>query len=113
MKTIQIDGKPFYGPYVLGKDSIPNNPAIALVCTEAGEGMKIMSVLHGDKIADVIANSPKNDCWKKKADHGIIDVYIFENDMPEAEREKFRLNAISKRIKFIFCDELPKIEDDW
>ena len=113
MDSIQIDGLRFNGPTVYGKGDIPNVPAIALICTEAGEGMKIMSVIHGSDIAKTIADSPKMDCWKKHAFHGNIDVYLNTDDMSEDERERFRINAITKRIKYIFCDELPKIEDDW
>lgn len=97
----------------MGKDEIPSVKAIALICTEAGEGMKIMSVLHSDNIKKEISESPKNDCWKKHASHGNIDIYLHETDMPESKREEFRLNAISKREKYIFCDEMPRIEDDW
>lgn len=113
MKTINIDSLSFNGPYLLGRDDIPAVKAIALICTEAGEGMKIMSVLQSDDIAREIADSPKYDCWKKHASHGNIDVYIHETDIPPAKREEFRLKAIEKRKQFIFCDELPRIEDDW
>ena len=54
MQTIQIDGLKFDGPYVLGRDELPNVPAIALIITEAGEGFKIMSVLHGVNIKEEI-----------------------------------------------------------
>ena len=54
MQTIQIDGLKFDGPYVLGRDELPNVPAIALIITEAGEGFKIMSVLHGFNIKEEI-----------------------------------------------------------
>ena len=113
MQKILIDGLQFEGPRVYGKEEIPAVPAIALICTEAGEGMKIMSVIHGTDIAKTIAESPKMDCWKKHAFHGNIDVYLNTDDMSEQKREDFRINAIAKRIKYIFCDELPKIEDDW
>ena len=46
MNTILIDGLNFEGPRIIGKDDIPAVPAIALICTEAGEGMKIMSIIH-------------------------------------------------------------------
>ena len=110
---IQVDGLQFEGPTVIGKGDIPPVPAIALICTEAGEGFKIMSVVHGLDIAKVISENPKMDCWKKHAFHGNIDVYINTDDMSEDKREQFRVNAISKRKEFIFCDELPKIVDDW
>ena len=113
MKKILIDNLHFEGPRVFGKDEIPSVPAIALVCTEAGEGMKIMSVVHGQDIAKVIAESPKMDCWKKHAFHGNIDVYINTDDISEDKREAFRVNAIIKRKEYIFCDEPPKIVDDW
>ena len=113
MGKIFIDGLSFEGPSVFGKDEIPSVPALALVCTEAGEGLKIMSIVHGEDILKVISENPKMDCWKKHAFHGNIDVYLNTEDMPEQKREEFRLNAIAKRAKYIFCDELPKIEDDW
>ncbi len=113
MTKILIDGLQFEGPVTYGKYDIPSVPAIALICTEAGEGMKIMSVVHGTDIVKTIAENPKMDCWKKHADHGNIDVYLNTDDMTEQKREDFRVNAIAKRIKYIFCDELPKIEDDW
>ena len=113
MGRIFIDGLHFVGPSVFGKDDIPSVPGLALVCTEAGEGMKIMSIVHGDDIAKIIAESPKMDCWKKHAFHGNIDVYINTDDMSEDKRETFRVNAIVKRKEYIFCDEPPKMVDDW
>ena len=113
MQTINIDNLPFIGPYTIGKTEIPSVRAIALICTEAGEGMKIMSVLHGNDISGTIAESPKRSCWEKHAFHGNIDVYLHETDMSDERMEQFRINAISKRSKYIFCDELPRIEDDW
>lgn len=113
MKQILIDGRTFEGPYVLGKDEIPGGSGIALVCTDAGEGMKVMSVIQGDNICKAVSESPKKACWEKHAYHGIIDVYVDICDLPESKREEFRINAISKRASVIFCDELPKIEDDW
>ena len=113
MQRILIDGLYFEGPMVYGKSEIPSVPALALVCTEAGEGMKIMSVVHGQNIAEVIAESPKMKCWKEHAFHGNIDVYLNTDDMSEDKREQFRLSAIAKRKEVIFCDELPKVVDDW
>ena len=113
MGKIFIDGLNFEGPAVFGKDEIPSVPALALICTEAGEGLKIMSIVHGDDILKVISENPKMDCWKKHAFHGNIDVYLNTDDMTEDERERFRLNAIEKRKEYIFCDEVPKVVDDW
>lgn len=113
MRMISVDGLSFEGPYTLGKEELPPVPAIALVCTEAGEGMKIMSVLHGADISKTVNESPKQDCWKRYASHGNVDVYINTSDMSVEDRESFRLEAIAKRKEYIFCDELPKIEDDW
>ncbi len=113
MQVIQIDGLKFEGPRILDKDEIPNVPAIALIMTEAGEGFKIMSILHGEKIADVIINSPKRDCWMKHAYHGNIDIYLCTDDMPEDKREEFRIKGIERRKDVIFCDELPRVVDDW
>ena len=113
MGKILVDNLQFEGPIVFGKADLPSVPALALVCTEAGEGFKIMSVVHGPDISKVIAESPKMDCWKKHAFHGNIDVYLNTDDMSEDARERFRLNAIEKRKEYIFCDEVPKIVDDW
>jgi hypothetical protein len=113
MASIMIDGHRFDGPMALGKDPIPAVRAVALVCTEAGEGMKIMSVVHGENVAEAIAKSPKQDCWKAHAHLGRIDVYVMPTEMNESDREAFRIKIISKRSDFIFCDELPKVEDDW
>lgn len=113
MQTVVIDKLPFEGPYIVGKNELPEVPALAIVCTEAGEGFKVMSIVHGQNIAQVIRDSPKMDCWKKHAFHGNIDVYINTSDMSEDAREKFRIDGISKRKGVIFCDELPRIEDDW
>lgn len=113
MVVLTVDGKQFIGPKIIGKDVFPDVPAIALICTEAGEGLKIMSVIQGDNIAKAIAESPKMDCWVSHANHGQVDVYILETDMSPGDREKFRIEAIRKRDKFMFCEEMPKIEDDW
>ncbi len=114
LTTILIDGLKFEGPRIFGKDEIPAVPAIALICTEAGEGMKIMSIIHdGKDIAANIASNPKMGCWKSHAFHGNIDVYLNTDDMSEDKREQFRVNGIIKRKQYIFCDEPPKLEDDW
>ena len=113
MQTIQIDGQKFVGPYIIGKDEIPQVKGIGLTITEAGEGFKIMSIVHGDDLREVIMNHPKMDCWKQHAYHGNIDVYICETDMSPDKREEFRIKGIEKRRDVIFCDEVPRIEDDW
>ena len=95
MNTILIDGLNFEGPRIIGKDEIPAVPAIALICTEAGEGMKIMSIIHDGK--DIAA----------------IGIYLNTDEMSEEKREQFRVNGILKRKQYIFCDQPPKIEDDW
>ena len=113
MQTIQIDGQKFIGAYVVNKDEIPQVSGIALIITEAGEGFKIMSIIHSHDIRQAVLTSPKMDCWKKNAYHGNIDVYICETDMSDEEREQFRIRGIEKRKDVIFCDELPRVEDDW
>ena len=113
MQTIQIDGLKFEGAYVVGKNDIPNVAGIALIITEAGEGFKIMSIIQSDDLRDAVLTSPKMDCWKKHAYHGNIDVYVCETDMSPEKREEFRIRGIEKRKDVIFCDELPRIEDDW
>ena len=113
MQTIQIDGQKFIGSYIVGKDDIPQVRGIALAITEAGEGFKIMSIVHGDDIRETVLNSPKMDCWKKHAYHGNIDIYVCETDMSPEKREEFRTNGILKRRDVIFCDEPPVIKDDW
>ena len=111
--SILIDGLTFQGPMLLGRDEMPRVPAIALVCTEAGEGMKIMSIVHGKDISEVLKDNPKMDCWKKHAFHGNIDIYLNTDDMTDEARERFRVNGIEKRKDFIFCDRPAKIVDDW
>lgn len=113
MQTIRIDNLSFEGPYVLGKDELPQIPAIALIITEAGEGFKIMSVVHGMDIRKAVDDSPKKDCWHKHAYHDIIDIYINNDGISEEKREEFRVRCIEKRKDVIFCDEVPRIEDDW
>lgn len=108
-----IEDRTFQGPYILGKDEIPDVPAIALVCTEAGEGVKVMSVLHSDKIATEIANSPKRDCWKKHTFRLDTQIFIYETDETPEEREAYRLKFLERRAQFMFCDELPVLEDDF
>ena len=113
MQTIMIDGLKFQGPYIIGKEEIPQVRGIALAITEAGEGFKIMSIVQGDDLRSVVMNSPKMDCWKKHAYHGNIDIYVCETDMSPEKREEFRINGITKRKDVIFCDEPPVIVDDW
>ncbi|MCQ2056204.1 MAG: hypothetical protein MJY64_01860 [archaeon] len=113
MIKILVDGRYFTGPYVLDKNELPRKPGIALICTEAGEGLKIMTILQGDDINTTVNKSSKRPCWNKHSYHGRIDVYIDETETPASEREKYRISAISKRKDVIFCDEPPKIEDDW
>ncbi|MFA6680060.1 MAG: hypothetical protein WCR96_06185 [Candidatus Methanomethylophilaceae archaeon] len=113
MVVMNIEGHPFMGPSILGIDSFPNVRAIALICTEAGEGVKIMGVVEGDDIAKAIAESPKQNCWKSHAYHGKVDIYIFETDMSPEERAKFRTRVIEKRAQFMFCDEITHKEEDW
>lgn len=113
MQKVMIDNQYFVGPYILDKDELPHVPGIALAITEAGEGFKIMTVLQGNDIGKTVAESPKRPCWEKHSYHGQVDIYICETDMPESKREDFRINAIAKRKDVIFCDELPRVEDDW
>lgn len=113
MKTVQVDGQKFEGPHTIGKHDIPAVAGIALIITEAGEGFKIMSILQADDLKDAVENSPKQDCWKKHAYHGKVDVYICATDMSPEEREEFRLKGLEKRRSSLYCDELPSVEDDW
>lgn len=113
MVVMSIEGKQFIGPLVFGEDALPNVPAVALICTEAGEGVKIMGVVEGNDIAKAIEESPKQDCWRSHSHHGKVDVYIMETDISAKEREKFRVRIIEKRSQFMFCDEVPRHEDDW
>jgi len=113
MVVMSIEGRQFIGPRVLGEDSLPNIPAVALICTEAGEGVKIMGVVEGDDIARAIEKSPKQNCWKSHAHHGKVDIYIMETDLSAEEREKFCTHVIEKRSQFMFCDEIPRQDDDW
>jgi len=102
MKTLNIDGQMFKGPYKLDED-IPNVPALAIVATESGEGIQILSFLESDDIASEIANSNKRDCWKKNGWNG-IDIYIQKND-DKTQRQTLRKRMAEKRRESIKCED--------
>lgn len=108
-----LEGKIFDGPLHLGTDELPTSAGIALICTEAGEGVKIMSVLWGDNLESTITENPKNDCWKKHAYHGRVDIYIYTKDSTAGERETYCKMVLDKYRKWMFCEDTPKVEDDF
>lgn len=108
-----LEGKIFDGPLYLGTDKLPASAGIALICTEAGEGVKIMSVLWGDNLESIITENPKNDCWKKHAYHGRVDIYIYTKDSTAGERETYCKMVLDKYRKWMFCEDTPKVEDDF
>ncbi len=108
-----IDGYNFEGPYILGQDEIPAIAGIALMCTEAGEGVKILSVEESDNLKDYILGSDRIDLWKEHAYHGILDIYVYPTDVPVEKRVSMTSSIISKREKFLSCQKKDIIEDDW
>ncbi|NLN72420.1 MAG: hypothetical protein GX137_06530 [Thermoplasmatales archaeon] len=108
-----INGKIFDGPLYLGRDKLPALPGMALICTEAGEGVKIMSVLWGDNLEEIITESPKNDCWKRHASHGRVDVYAYTEECTAEEREEFCNKILERGREWMFCEDSVRIEDDF
>ena len=113
MKNFVIDGQTFVGPYVLGQDPIPAVPGLALVCTEAGEGVKIMSIEESSDLRAEIEDSDRVPLWKEKAWKSIVDVYIMETDMPEEKRQSLQESLVYKRRDSLNCQKPKVIKDDW
>ena len=113
MKKMAIDGYSFEGPYVLEKDELPASAGIALMCTEAGEGVKILSVEESEDLRSHILGSDRISLWKENAYHGIVDIYIYLTDIPEDKRKKITDTIVSKRSASLVCQPKEIIEDDW
>ncbi len=113
MKNMMIDGQIFVGPYILGQDPIPAEPGLALVCTEAGEGVKIMSIEEAADLRKEIEESDRVPMWKEKAYLGRVDVFVMLTDMSSEEREKLQDSLIYKRRDSLNCQKPKVIEDDW
>lgn len=111
MKSMRIDGYDFTGPYVAGKGEIPAINGIALICSEAGEGVKIIAVEYGDNLCTQIEGSPNMQLWKDNCYHGIIDVYVLEID--PAKRDSVARSMIEKRKNTLTCQKIEAIVDDW
>ena len=111
MKKLNIDGHFFQGPYVLDQDEIPAAAGIALMCTEAGEGIKIMSVEESSDLRDAILNCDRKQLWKEKAWKGKVDIYILLMDEPK--RERIAESIADKRRDVLTCQKPKIIEDDW
>ena len=112
MPKLNIDGIAFEGPSVLGKDKLPAEPAVAVIATEAGEGILIMSVIESDNIARAVTESKWIDCWKKNAGwDGKINVFIQLNKN-KLDREMIRERIRNKRRETIRCEDfkLPDFE---
>lgn len=110
MRIMAIDGYKFEGPYVPGKDEIPAINGIALICSEAGEGVKIMAVEYGDDLS-VLKDSPNLQNWIDHAYNGIVDIYVVSVD--PAKRDSIAEGIISKRRKYLCCQQVEEIVDDW
>lgn len=110
MANLNIDGQMFKGPHRLGVAELPEAPALALVATESGEGIQILSVVEGDNIAKEISESKWNECWKKNGWNG-IDVYIQLNDNA-SKRKILRKQIAEKRRESIKCEDftIPNYE---
>lgn len=110
MKTLNIDGQMFKGPYRLDEVELPRAPALAIVATESGEGIQILSFIESDNIAEEAAENRFRDCWKKNGWNG-IDIYIQLNDDP-AQRRMLRRRMAEKRRESIKCEEffIPDVE---
>lgn len=113
MKKMAIDGYSFEGPYVLEKDEIPSVAGIALMCTEAGEGVKILSVEESNNLNENIMGSDRLSLWKEKAYHGVVDIYVYATDVPEEKRKSITDSIVSKRRASLVCQPQEIIEDDW
>ena len=111
MKKLNIDGYFFEGPYILDKDELPESAGIALMCTEAGEGIKIMSVEVSDNLAEEINNCDRKHLWIEKARKGQVDIYI--NLMDDIKRESIADSIAEKRASVLTCQKPKIIEDDW
>ena len=111
MKTIMIDGYNFTGPYIAGKGEVPAINGIALICSEAGEGMMILAVEYGDNLQTQIESSPNMQLGKDNAFHGVVDVYVCEMEPPK--RESVAKSIIDKRKNHLRCQKIEAIVDDW
>ena len=110
MKCMKIDGYNFDGPYVPGKDAIPAINGIALICTEAGEGVKILAIEQGDDLSK-LAESPDLPKWVDHAYRGVVDIYVISVD--PAKRDSVARSMIDKRRDTLTCQEIEVIKDDW
>lgn len=111
MKSMMIDGYKFEGPYIAGKGEIPEIEGIALICSEAGEGVKILAIENGENLRTHIESSPRMDTWKGAAYKGIVDVYVLPMD--SSKRESVASSMVSKRASTLVCQEFKQIVDDW
>lgn len=107
MKTLSIDGQMFKGPYRLDESEFPDKPALAIVATESGEGIQILSFIESDDIAKEIADNKHRDCWKKNGWNGKVDVYIQFNDN-KPQRQMLRKRMADKRRESIKCEDFLK-----
>ena len=103
MKNLNIDGFLFKGPHRLDVDPLPAVPAVALIATESGEGIQILSVVQSENIQKEIAESSRRECWKKNGWNG-VDIYIQAN-ADESNREMIRNRIRDKRRESIKCED--------
>lgn len=111
MKSMMIDGYKFEGPYIAGEGEIPEIEGIALICSEAGEGVKILAIVNDGNLRTLIDRSPRMGVWKEAAYKGVVDVYVFSMGSPE--RESVASSMVGKRESTLVCQEFQQIVDDW
>ncbi|MBO6084213.1 MAG: hypothetical protein J6O90_03945 [Candidatus Methanomethylophilaceae archaeon] len=110
MRNMKIDGYDFEGPYVAGKDQIPAINGIALICSEAGEGVKILAIEQADDLSQ-LSSSPEYPNWKDHAYRGVVDVFVLAVD--PAKRDSITQSLIYKRKSSLVCQKFEAIVDDW
>lgn len=107
-----IEGYKFEGPYVIGKDELPEFDGVALIVSEAGEGTKILCVENGKEMNKALPASPELGNWKDHAYNGIVDAYILRVD-DECERKAISDKIINRRKQYLVCQKLEPVVDDW
>jgi len=110
MPKLNIDGYDFVGPNKIGRDELPAKPAVAIIATEAGEGIMILSVLESDNIARAVAESEWKSCWEKNSVRG-VDVYLQLNS-DRSQRETIRERIRERRRDTLRCEDfrIPDFE---
>ena len=111
--AMKIEGYEFEGPFKLDVDELSSKPGIVLICTEAGEGVKILCIEQTSNMNKHVTTSPRKEIWKKNAYKSMVDVYTLEYVKSEADREKLVDKLVYKRKAHLKCQVEKIIEDDW